>query len=634
MIFFNTWAFALAALAPVIVLLYLLKLKRRAAPVSTLMFWQRALREQPRRAFFQQLRQWLSLLLHLLIFALILLALARPALNGKIRDDVSTVLIIDDRGRMQSIGADGTTAFSRAITGARRLAAGAGPLRQIALLTLAGGPGVQTPFTGDEEALGARLRTLQCTDAGGGLPDVIRFASELLASRVGEKRIVVFTDLPPAELPSTPKDVILDFVSEGNGGANIALTAFAAKPLPASPDTFEFFLETSNFQEVAAETTVEISRDGELIDVRPLHLQPGEIKRELFTYTPPVSTTPARNWLTARLTGKDALAVDDVAYATLPVSRPLSVLLVSKGNWFLEKFLGTVSRLRFEMLEPEAFHLDATSQFDAVILDEVIPPGYDLASTPGNFLFLHQTPFNTGGGVVDHPIFEEEDRTHPIARLADLERVTFAQASAMVLPEKGSDGWNFSAPLRAVEHPLIIAGERHLTNGGDQRLAAYAFDIGSSDLPLRPAFPLLLADTLHWLSGASHTEALAVRAGERIALPGAAHVDGVPTQPTGNAQGSTAGPRRFDTPFQPLKNGFYRVTSGTEESWLAVNTFDSKESALRKGETKPSPIVNPVIDWLVGHNTGYRLPLWYYLAGAALLLLIAEWRLFHRRTTE
>ncbi len=73
----NAWAVGFAAVAPVIVLLYLLKLKRRPIPVSTLQFWQRVLQENRRRAFFQRLRQLFSLLLHLLIFALILGALLR-----------------------------------------------------------------------------------------------------------------------------------------------------------------------------------------------------------------------------------------------------------------------------------------------------------------------------------------------------------------------------------------------------------------------------------------------------------------------------------------------------------------------------------------------------------------------------
>ena len=60
-----------------IVLLYFLRLKRRPLTVSTLMFWQRAMQESGRRAFFQKFRHLLSLLLHVLIFLLLLGALAR-----------------------------------------------------------------------------------------------------------------------------------------------------------------------------------------------------------------------------------------------------------------------------------------------------------------------------------------------------------------------------------------------------------------------------------------------------------------------------------------------------------------------------------------------------------------------------
>ena len=77
----NPLALAFAALVPLIVVLYLLKLRRQPAQVSTLMFWQRVTADNRRRALFQRLRQILSLLLHLLIFALLLFALARPELR-------------------------------------------------------------------------------------------------------------------------------------------------------------------------------------------------------------------------------------------------------------------------------------------------------------------------------------------------------------------------------------------------------------------------------------------------------------------------------------------------------------------------------------------------------------------------
>ena len=73
--------FWLVAVLPLIVLLYFLRLKRRAVKVSTHLFWQRVLNESSRRAFFQRIRQLLSLLLHLLIFFLIVAALSRPPLE-------------------------------------------------------------------------------------------------------------------------------------------------------------------------------------------------------------------------------------------------------------------------------------------------------------------------------------------------------------------------------------------------------------------------------------------------------------------------------------------------------------------------------------------------------------------------
>src|SRR5258708_6182849 len=135
MTFLNAWAAGFAALAPVIVLLYLLKLKRRPLPVSTLIFWQRILQESRRRALFQKLRHFLSLLLHLLIFALILGALLRPVLDRSVREGGSTVLIVDTRARMQAVEDDGSARFARAkalVAGLIRQASGE---RQVALIS-------------------------------------------------------------------------------------------------------------------------------------------------------------------------------------------------------------------------------------------------------------------------------------------------------------------------------------------------------------------------------------------------------------------------------------------------------------------------------------------------------------------
>ena len=114
MTFFAPWAAWFLAGIPVIVLLYLLKLKRRPHTVSTLMFWQRLMQENRRRALFQRLRNLLSLLLHLLIFALIVAALARPTFDRLIREGASLVIVLDVRARMQARESDGRAEIGRA----------------------------------------------------------------------------------------------------------------------------------------------------------------------------------------------------------------------------------------------------------------------------------------------------------------------------------------------------------------------------------------------------------------------------------------------------------------------------------------------------------------------------------------
>src|SRR4029453_19482985 len=107
MTWLQPWAAWLLAGLPLIVLLYLLKVRRRPVTVSTLIFWQRVLEEHRRRALFQRLRHVLSLLLHLLIFALIVGALARPTFDRLVHDGASTVVILDVRARMHAIKPDG-----------------------------------------------------------------------------------------------------------------------------------------------------------------------------------------------------------------------------------------------------------------------------------------------------------------------------------------------------------------------------------------------------------------------------------------------------------------------------------------------------------------------------------------------
>ena len=622
----NAWALGFTAIAPVIVLLYLLKLKREPQIVSTLMFWQRVRQEsQRRRAFFQRLRQLLSLLLQLLIFALILGALLRPTLDAFVREGASTVIILDTRARMQATEPNGQSRFANARAQALSLTRQAGPQRQFALISIHTTPSVITPFTGDETSLRQSLDTLTATDAPGDLAPAIRLADQLLASRKGDRRILILTDrepLPNSQSPIFTSQFSVSYLPTATPRDNVAITRLATRPLLNSPQTSEVLLEIANYGRSPVRGNVELAFDGRLLEVKPFALEPGAKNTEVFPTVPRPSRN-TRGWLTARLDTPDALAADNVAYAVLPTAPPRRVLLVTKGNWFLEKLLAADQGLAFELIAPDAFTPEIGAKFDSVILDNYLPDKFNLADSRGNFLFIKQSPFADGGPHLEQPLISETDAQHPALRLVNLQNVTFLRATSVVVPKL--EGWMFQSPIRAFDHPLMITGERR-TNP-PQRVAALALEVTDSDLPLRVAFPLLISNTLHWLMGENAVAPTRLTAGETLTL--AAH-EFVTTQPQTLPQpAAPASPGKFARDFfQPLTNGFYALTTAEGPRWLAVNTFSESESDLRAAPVAPSAGPAPSSISLAAW------PIWRYLALAAFALFTAEWWLFHRRRTE
>ena len=76
----NPTALFLAGLAVPIIVFYILKIRLRRVPVSTLMFWQQIFEEKKPRSIWQRLRHLLSLLLQLAFLGLLGLRPGRPDL--------------------------------------------------------------------------------------------------------------------------------------------------------------------------------------------------------------------------------------------------------------------------------------------------------------------------------------------------------------------------------------------------------------------------------------------------------------------------------------------------------------------------------------------------------------------------
>ena len=186
---------------------------------------------------------------------------------------------------MQAIEDGGENRFSKAIKRLRELVREASGQQQMAILEAGSSPKVLVPFTGDERALLRGIETLQVTDAAGDLEKAIRLGDSLLASRKGRSRIVVLTDRIAPE-PIAGIKTPVQFLQLGEPHDNVGITRFAARPLLSSPQTFEILLSIKNFGRTATAGNVELSVDGTLLDVKPLHIEPGQESVLVFPSVP------------------------------------------------------------------------------------------------------------------------------------------------------------------------------------------------------------------------------------------------------------------------------------------------------------------------------------------------------------
>jgi Ca-activated chloride channel family protein len=181
--------------------------------------------------------------------------------------------------------------------------------------------------------------------------------------------------------------------------------------------------------------------------------------------------------------------------------------------------------------------------------------------------------------------------------------------------------------IESDSNPLVMAGE---TNG--QRIAALTFDLRESDLPLQIAYPILFSNLINYLAPPSAFDSSkSLGAGESLSL----------VIPTDAEQVVIASPSNViytlgtgQTLFsQTDELGYYAVNfvskEATKAEYFAVNLFDRSESDLHPRDALQigSTSVTPTISQQVGLQE-----LWKWLAGFALLVLIIEWQVFHRKS--
>ena len=611
-------ALALSALAIPILVLYLLRLRRREVTVSSTLLWQMVLRDRQANAPWQRLRRNLLLLLQLLILVALILALARPALSVPTIARGSSVIILDASASMNATDV-APTRFAEAQRAAQSMVDALPAAAPVTVIVAGQQPQVIASAETDRAAIQRALAQARPTNGAANWPAAFALAAGALSRQSDQPTTIIISDGGlPSDLPPLPGET--RFVPIGQSSDNLGLSALS---LRATKNGAELFAAVTNYGDGDRSVILSVYRDDALLQSQLLDLQAGATQPVVLNNLP---RDPAiYQAKLSRPDGSDrpldALPLDDSAFAVNNPAGSRRVLVVSRGNVFLEQLLAAMPDLQAFRIVPQkngALQMPQ-DEFDLYIFDGVLPDNFPfkpalLINPPENpVLHVNGTFSNTiPARVVDSPL----------TRDVDWNNVHVLQAKHLDAPQ-----W-VQTLVDSAGGPLVIAGDT-----GVRRVGAIAFDLHDSDLPLQVTFPILLTNLINYLAPARSFNAPdGLHPGDSLVIrPDAAVSTVMIASPSDQVYSvrADAGQVVFkDT--QEL--GVYGVTliggANQTEDYFAVNLFDPAESNIRPVES--IRIGQSQLAAAQADEQGWQ-EWWPWLAALALLILLLEWWVYHGR---
>ncbi|MEO6036037.1 MAG: BatA and WFA domain-containing protein [Verrucomicrobiota bacterium] len=603
-------AFWFAATIPVVVLFYLLKRKRVVKLVSSTLLWQKFLAETQANAPFQKLRHNWLLLLQLLLLLLAIFALSRPYFAGDSKSSALRVVILDASASMQCTD-EAPSRFDKARSEALKWVDGLRDQDQMLVLQAAGNTEVKQSATSNKTALRRALQACAVTDSPTHLKEALKLA-ETLTRDQPLAEIHLFSDGAVGDLTEFEnKGLNVIYHRVGERSDNLGIIALDVRSNPEDATQRAIYASVQNFSTNAHEAELELRFEDRVLEVRLLKFAAGETVPQVF-----FASQATNGVFTVNLKTKDDLAADNQASMFSQLPQPVKVLLVSRGNRFLEKALRSTANVELSMAQDST---DPAAAFDLVVLDDISPAVWPA----GNILGIHiaNTNWFDGFAKIENPAVVDWKSTHPLLRYVNFDNVQISEALAVKTPT-----WALSM-VDAQQTPLVLAGEL-----ARQKIVWIGFDPLQSTWPLRISFPIFIANAVEFLNPASARNGqLFVRAGDpfRFALVQSAATAEL-TAPGGSKMTLPVDAGAREIVFgDTVKQGTYRLRVGTNETTFCVNLLDAAESNIKpRAELQFGKYSKVEATTLKRAN----MELWRWIAAGALAVLMFEWWYYHRRT--
>ena len=651
MSFANPGAWGWAALALVVIVVYLAQLGRQPQPVATFALWQRALARRP--AWFV-LRHWLSLTGQLVILLLLVAALAQPFWTAAFAARRNVVVVLDVSASM----ATPDSRFEKMQAAAKRLAEDLNRGEQMAVVTAGSVVRIACRWTEDRQALRDTLDALQPTDGASRIAEGVEVARALLAAR-SNPHLVVLTDACFPEAEALAKAEGVHVYRLGQPADNVGITRLGARPHPTDPANCEVFVEATNFGAAPATRTLEFGRAGTQPESAKLDLSAGASTPKFFRVQ-----ADRDGIVSVRLKERDPLTCDDTADLWISRRQRPTVVMVPPGAAALETAFQANPRIIFKApsaASPDERTADregeareskvregeapaeprtangsagatpspsakaAAPQVVTVLYRDIpaqLPAGPVLAIEPQGACelwtvegLLREAPCAVQAARLDSPLLAGVDFGSSVVEQAV--RLKFTSSAETLVTAASGD-----ALYTACQRP-------------QGRVLVLHVNLDKSDLSRRTDFERLLDNAIQWLCHSDVPEPAPNTTEDVVALPAA----DAPRHLI--APGEHQLPLAAQQTFAVLDRvGVWKVADPSAENAatnsggpalvLPSNLTNSRESDLRPAAGIASAEADGSLAFVPSGAVPDQ-PLWMLLVSVAIGMLVVEWCLFHRR---
>ena len=652
---------AAAVVLPLLVAMYLLKLRRRPLRVSSILLWEKFGSDiQVNVPLARPRASWL-LLLHVLIAAALIAAVGRPAIPGAAGSGGKLIVVIDRSASMSALDSTRDEARITRLDEAKERAAAA--IQQaaassagVAVVTFGSAAQVVREFSPDAAQAVRAVREIAPSDQPGNFvaaADVVR----ALVSSLGESEsgpgvdVVLFSDgvfeasADSTEAGGPAMRLVRVGAPPANTKENLGVVSLAARRIESDLEAVEVFARLQNAAREPRIVPVSFAVSGQVMETRTVTV-PGAGTDAAGELAITFACRPQGRQLATVSLGvdpsRDLLASDNSASLLLKgfvpprivyVTRPSAASAANGESTLSASFLlqGVLAELRLGELnrvtQIEYEELVATGQlrfFDAVLFEgskpSTSPPLPSLSINAGLPELELLPPTRDGPG---RPVLAWT-RSHPLLEYITLDGIIVSRSRPIreVGPESA-----FAVLARGETGPLLLARDRP----GDPRRIVLTFDLADSNWPIEPSFAIFLNASVAWLTSTSVADASRFYTTiEPVTIsPTTAafeRVGGNPVEPP--ITPSPAGPQSSLGVLD--RAGVYLATGSPEASApldpVAVNLLNPLESAA--GTSDRLIIGRRTLS--TAASTPAPLEIWWWFLVAALGFLIVEWFVFAR----